>query len=172
MQSLDQIWKDYDQYENEVAKATAKATLTECNPRYKNAWNKFKDKRAIRENLLPNLLARPPRGHPREESQKQIWRALIDYELKNTQRLSPGEVRTRVTFAYNQALLCFYHHSDLWFEAAMYQVTAGNPEAANDFFERGIQAVPSSIMLHFAYADYEESRKDVEVPCAVVFVIL
>jgi len=121
----------------------------------------------MRENLLPNMLARPPRGQLREENQKMIWRQLIEFELKNTQRLSPQEVKLRITFTYNQAILCLYHHADVWYDAAMYQLQTGSPDEAAKWFERAITAMPDSIILFFAYADFEESRKNTKVAQAL-----
>jgi cleavage stimulation factor subunit 3 len=88
--------------------------LAEWSPKYKAAWNTYKEKKAIRDGLLPNMLARPPRGGLKESQQKWIWQQLAEFEQKNIQRLSSQEVRAKVVFTYNQALLCLYHHPEVW----------------------------------------------------------
>lgn len=61
------------------------------------------------------MLARPPKGSLKEAHQKWIWQQLAEFEQKNIQRLSNQEVRARVVFTYNQALLCLYHHPEVWY---------------------------------------------------------
>jgi cleavage stimulation factor subunit 3 len=160
MHNLDNLWHEYESFENEFAKPTAKQTIAESMPRYKAAWQKYKEKKNIREGLLLNMLARPPRGSMKEEQQKKIWKHLISFEKRNTQRLSMEEVRQRVMFTYEQALLCLYHYPEVWFEASMYLASFGANEDASKMFERAIKALPDNILLHFAYADHEETKKN------------
>lgn len=61
-------------------------------------------------------------GTIKEEHQVRLWRRLINFEKTNPQRLDPAGLRARVTFTYNQCLLCLYHYPDMWLEFANYQV--------------------------------------------------
>lgn len=160
MHDLNNVWHEYEQFENEFAKPMAKQVLSENMPRYKLAWTKYKEKKNIREGLLLNMLARPPSGLDKEEQQKKIWRHLIAFEKRNTQRLSIEEVRQRVMFTYEQALLCLYHYPEIWYEAAMYLASYSAHDEASRMFERAVKALPDNILIHFAYADYEETKKN------------
>lgn len=61
-------------------------------------------------------------GTVKEEHQVRLWRRLINFEKTNPQRLDPAALRARITFTYNQCLLCLYHYPDMWLEFANYQV--------------------------------------------------
>ncbi|KAL9644909.1 hypothetical protein ABK040_005389 [Willaertia magna] len=188
MHDIDKIWKDYEIFENEVNPSTAKTILQEFSPKYKSALTKYKEKKNVRENLgtgglLLNMLATPPINNEKERVQKQIWRELVELEKKNNQRLPQQEVKRRVMFAYKQCLLCFYHHPDIWYEAAMYLVFLNLHEEAEEIFKKGCNVLlpplkkeikkensnvtnattttsyEGSTLLHFAYAEYMESRK-------------
>lgn len=167
MHDLDNLWKEYEQFENEYAKPMAKQVLAENMPRFKAAWQKYKEKKNIREGLLLNMLAKPPSGSPKEEQQKKIWKHLISFEKRNTQRLPMEEVRQRVVFTYEQALLCLYHYAEIWYEAAMYLASYGAHEDASKMFERAVKALPKNILIHFAFADYEETKKNFDKAAAI-----
>ncbi len=162
MNELSAIWHEYEQFENEYAKQTAKQKLAESHPQYQLALKKFKEKKNIRDGLLLNMLARPPSGLEKEEQQKKIWKTLIAFEKRNTQRLSMEDVRQRVLFTYEQALLCLYHYPEIWYEAAMYLASYSAHKETSRMFERAIKALPDNILIHFAYADYEETKNNFE----------
>jgi cleavage stimulation factor subunit 3 len=162
MHEVDRMWKEYENFENMVSKPTAKQVTTEQQPRFKAALNKYKEKKAMREGLLLNMLARPPCGSHKEEQQKRIWLNLIELEKRNTQRLPVEELQKRVKFVYQQALLCLHHYPEIWYDAAMYLAGSGVPTAndeATEMFDRACKALPGNILFHFAYADFHEARK-------------
>lgn len=64
MHNLEAIWKDYDQFENGLSKILAKALLTEQSPKYMGARVVYRERKLLMEELLRNMLARPPRGKP------------------------------------------------------------------------------------------------------------
>ncbi len=170
MHDLDKLWKDYESFENLTSKPTAKQILSEQNPRFKTAWNKYKEKKQVREGLLLNMLARPPCGSHKEEQQKRIWLNLIELEKRNTQRLPTEELQKRVKFTYQQALQCMQHYPEIWYDAATYCASSGVPNAieeATEMFDRACAALPGNILIHFAYADFHEARKANEKAKAV-----
>ena len=69
-------------------------------------------------------------------------------------------LENRIVFTYNQCLLCLYHYPELWYDFAMYRLSCGSLEAASAVFDRAIEAIPTSLILHFAYADMLESQKN------------
>ncbi len=62
MHSLDAIWKEYDQFENNLNKLLAKALLTELTPKCTAARMVYRERKMRMEGILRNMLARPPRG--------------------------------------------------------------------------------------------------------------
>lgn len=147
MHNLEAIWKDYDQFENNLSKILAKALLTEQSPKYMGARVVYRERKLLMEGILRNMLARAPRGivtyinpnsfNPtsisnvliffslgtiKEEHQVRLWRRLLVFEKTNPQKLDAAGLRARVAFTYNQCLLCLYHYPDMWLEFANYQV--------------------------------------------------
>ena len=76
-------------------------------------------------------------------------------------------------YAYEQATLCLGHHADLWYEACVYLQdsaaqfadrgeTHASQRMADEvavLYERAITTtMADNALLHFAYADYEETR--------------
>jgi cleavage stimulation factor subunit 3 len=141
MHNLEAIWKDYDQFENGLNKTLAKELLSQHQPKYMGARVVYRERKSLMEGILRNMLARPPRGMSssltsphahnmltnhlgtiKEEHQVRLWRRLLVFEKTNPQKLDAAGLRARVTFTYNQCLLCLYHYPDMWLEFANYQV--------------------------------------------------
>ncbi|KAF2072691.1 hypothetical protein CYY_005997 [Polysphondylium violaceum] len=159
MHELDAIWKEYDQFENSINKVLAKSLLTEHYNKYQQARNVYRDRKALLEGILRNMLAKPPRTSDKEEHQVRLWRKLIAYERTNPQRFDQASFRNRVTATYNQCLLCLYRYPDIWYEAATYQAECNNIDSCIQFYDRALVALPKNLFIHFAYADYLESIK-------------
>lgn len=163
MNGMDQIWKDYELFENEVSPTLAKALLTEQSQRYKIGVGKLKEKKVLREGLLINMLATPYKGTPKEDQQLKIWKSLIDNEVKNVQtKQNLAEVKRNVIFTFNQAILCLYHYPEIWHQYATFFSDQNLYEEAFDIYERSIKALPGNITLYFLYAYFEESKKNYE----------
>jgi cleavage stimulation factor subunit 3 len=92
-----------------------------------------------------------------------LWKRLLEFEKTNPQKLEPQQLENRIVFTYNQCLLCLYHYPELWYDFALYRLSCGSLEAATAVFDRALEAIPSSLILHFAYADTLESQKNVKV---------
>ncbi|EGC34447.1 hypothetical protein DICPUDRAFT_153358 [Dictyostelium purpureum] len=159
MHDLDNIYKEYEVYENSINKTLAKALLADHQNRYQHARNVYRDRKALLEGILRNMLAKPPRSSDKEEHQVRLWRKLISFERSNPQKFDPVVLRNRVVATYNQCLLCLYHYPDIWYEAATYQADSGNVDGCISMFDRAIQALPKNLFIHFAYADFLESQK-------------
>jgi tetratricopeptide (TPR) repeat protein len=159
MHNLESIWKEYDAFENNLNKVLAKALIAEYGGKYMSARAVYRERKSYMEGIIFGLLPSPPTYSKQEGQQVHLWRRLINYEKSNPLRANPPLVKKRVTFTYNQALLCLYFHPDLWFEAATYQQEVSGPEEAEPIFLRAIEALPQSLFLHFAYADFLENQK-------------
>lgn len=142
------------------------------------------------QGLITNALPRPPRSSAREEHQAQLWQRLLTYERTNPQRLEPAVLRIRVSFAYNQCLLCLYFYPSIWcvahtlsvfmcrrYEFASWLAENGAGEQATiQVYDRALAAIPNSLVrtaddrlrclprvqiLHFSKADYLESTQQI-----------
>uniref|UniRef100_A0A6B2KZI8 Suppressor of forked domain-containing protein n=2 Tax=Arcella intermedia TaxID=1963864 RepID=A0A6B2KZI8_9EUKA len=158
MHNLENIWNEYNTFENGLNKILAKALLTENGPKYMQARTTYRERKNYLEGIQRNLLARPPRNNVKDLSQVKLWKKLIAYEKRNPQRLDDSALRRRITFTYNQCLLCLYRYPEIWHEAAHYQLETGHPDDAMLVFQKGLIAVEDCLLLHFAYADFLETQ--------------
>ncbi|KAN0042314.1 hypothetical protein ACTFIV_004877 [Dictyostelium citrinum] len=159
MHDLDNIYKEYEVYENSINKTLAKALLSDHQGKYQHARNVYRDRKSLLEGILRNMLAKPPRSSDKEEHQVRLWRKLITYERSNPQKFDNVTLRNRVIATYNQCLLCLYHYPDIWYEAATYLADCGDASGCIAMFDRSLVALPKNLFIHFAYADYLESQK-------------
>jgi len=85
----------------------------------------------------------------------------------NPQRLDPNTLRSRVSFTFNQCLLCLYFYPGIWYDFAQYNVDVGNLDEAVNTYNRALQAIPDSLLLHFAFAEYYESQNNLKLAEAI-----
>ncbi|KAI5716903.1 hypothetical protein M8J76_014431 [Diaphorina citri] len=178
MQNIELLWKDYIAYEQSINPIIAEKIILERSREYMNARRVAKEFEVNTRGLNKNLPCIPPTGHAEEIKQVELWKKYIGWEKSNPLRCEETSVITRrVMFAFEQALLCMGHHPDIWFEAAQFLeqsartlLEKGDVNAAKLFsdevsavYERATNTIlKNSQILHFAYADFEESRRNYE----------
>ncbi|PRD36893.1 UNVERIFIED_CONTAM: Cleavage stimulation factor subunit 3 [Trichonephila clavipes] len=161
MTNIEQLWKDYVNYEQGINPIIADKMIQDRSRDYMNARRVAKEYEAVTRGLNRNAPSTPPQGLPEEI--KQINIKCINF--------------FSVMFAYEQCLLCLGHHPDIWYEAALFLEQSsklltekGDPSAgklfseeASDIYERATTSfLRTNMLLHFAYADFEEGRMKYE----------
>ncbi|CAH0394855.1 unnamed protein product [Bemisia tabaci] len=178
MNKIEALWKDYIAYEQVINPIIAEKMMMERSRDYMNARRVAKEFEAITKGLNRNLPSVPPTGHIEELKQVELWKKYIAWEKSNPLRSEDTALVTRrVMFAFEQCLLCMGHHPDVWYEAAQYldqssktlsekgDVNASklfSDEAATIFDRATSTILKHSMLLHFAYADFEEGRMKYE----------
>lgn len=174
MLKIENLWKDYMAYEQGINPIIAEKMAMERSRDYMNARRVAKEFEAITRGLSRSIPSVPPTGSLEELKQVELWKKYIAWEKSNPLRSEDTALVTRrVMFAFEQCLLCLGHHADIWYEAAQFldysskvltekgDVTSAklfNDEAGN-MFERATSTVlRNNMLLHFAYADFEEGR--------------
>ena len=127
-----------------------------------------------------NIPCVPPTSPQSIDELKQItaWRRLIAWERSNPLKTDDALLVTRrVILAYEQCLLCLGYHVDLWYEACAYleqtsliysergdaHLSKRFLDEASNLYERATQTyMRSNMLIHFAYADLEEYRLNIE----------
>lgn len=119
--------------------------------------------------------AAPPSFTNEEHKQLEIWRRYIQWEKSNPLRIENNHIITkRVSYAYKQCLLSFGHHPNIWHEYATYleeqakslsdkevELLKKISKEQTTLFERATRGLMKhNLLIHFAYADFEESRND------------
>uniref|UniRef100_A0A6I8SZV7 Cleavage stimulation factor subunit 3 n=1 Tax=Xenopus tropicalis TaxID=8364 RepID=A0A6I8SZV7_XENTR len=155
MINIEQLWRDYNKYEEGINIHLAKKMIEDRSRDYMNARRVAKEYETVMKGL--------DRGNVQK---------YIQWEKSNPLRTEDQTLITkRVMFAYEQCLLVLGHHPHIWYEAGQYLEQSSkllaekgdmnnaklfSDEAAN-IYERAISTLlKKNMLLYFAYADYEE----------------
>ncbi|KAL2231584.1 cleavage stimulation factor subunit 77 [Sesamum indicum] len=155
---VEQLWRDYENFENSVSRALAKGLLAEYQPKYNSARAVYRERKKYVDEIDWNMLAVPPSGSSKEEMQWTAWKRLLSFEKGNPQRIDNASANKRIAFAYEQCLMYLYHYPDIWYDYAMWHAQSGSRDSAIKVFQRALKALPDSEMLKYAYAELEESH--------------
>ncbi|KAI5434599.1 Cleavage stimulation factor subunit 77, variant 2 [Lathyrus oleraceus] len=147
---IEQLWKDYENFENSVSRQLAKGLIYEYQPKYNSARAVYRERKKYFDEIDWNMLA--------EEMQWMAWKRLLSFEKGNPQRIDTPSSNKQVIFTYEQCLMYMYHYPDVWYEYATWHAKGGLIDAAVKVFQRSLKALPDSEMLRYAYAELEESR--------------
>ncbi|XP_061357898.1 cleavage stimulation factor subunit 77 [Gastrolobium bilobum] len=155
---IEQLWKDYENFENSVSRQLAKGLISEYQPKYNSARAVYRERKKYVDEIDWNMLAVPSTGSYKEETQWIAWKRLLSFEKGNPQRIDTASSNKRVVFTYEQCLMYMYHYPDIWYDYATWHAKGGSIDAAIKVFQRSLKALPDSEMLRYAYAELEESR--------------
>ncbi|XAR59526.1 hypothetical protein NMG60_11015388 [Bertholletia excelsa] len=155
---VEQLWKDYENFENSVSRALAKGLLSEYQPKYNSARAVYRERKKYVDEIDWNMLAVPPSGSYKEELQWMAWKKFLAFEKGNPQRIDSASANKRIAFTYEQCLMYLYHFPDIWYDYATWHAKSGSVDSAIKVFHRALKALPDSDMLKYAYAELEESR--------------
>ncbi|XP_010279464.1 PREDICTED: cleavage stimulation factor subunit 77 isoform X2 [Nelumbo nucifera] len=155
---VEQLWKDYENFENSVSRALAKGLLSEYQPKYNSARAVYRERKKYIDEIDWNMLAVPPTGSYKEEQQCMAWKRLLAFEKGNPQRIDSASSNRRIAFTYEQCLMYLYHYPDIWYDYATWHAKTGSIDSAIKVFQRALKALPDSEVLRYAYAELEESR--------------
>lgn len=127
----------------------------------------------------------PPSTPQSADEIKQLaaWRKFISWERSNPLKTEdPLQVTRRVILAYEQCLLCLGYNTDLWYEACAYLEQTSRQysergdahqskrflDEASSLYERATRSyMRSNMLIHFAYADFEEYRLNIDKARAI-----
>ncbi|KAL8879500.1 MAG: hypothetical protein Q9198_002898 [Flavoplaca austrocitrina] len=166
-QATQSLWKEYDQFEMGINKATGRTFLQKESPAYVTARSSYIQLSNITRNLQRTTLARlPPAlgfdGDREYGEQLDIWKKWIQWEKDDPLVLKEGteeerkQWRTRVVFVYQQAVMDMRFWPELWFDAAEFCFQNDLDPEGNEFLAQGVYANPESCLLAFKRADRVE----------------
>ncbi|KAK2710387.1 hypothetical protein QYM36_013884, partial [Artemia franciscana] len=172
------LWKEYVSFEQSINTLIAEKMTMERAKDHMNARRVAKELEALTRGLNRHSPSLPPSGTAEEAKQVDLWKKYLSWEKANPLGTEDKILLTRrVMFAYEQCLLVLSHHPDIWYEATLFleqsakimnekgDVTSSklfSNEVAN-MFERCTGGILKNCsLLHFAYADFEESRLQYE----------
>lgn len=139
---IEQLWKDYENFENSVSRQLAKGLLSEYQPKYNSARAVYRERKKYVDEIDWNMLAVPPSGSYKEELQWMGWKRLLAFEKGNPQRIDSASSNKRIIFTYEQCLMYLYHYPDIWYDYATWHAKTGSIDAAVKVFQRALKALP------------------------------
>ncbi|KAG0020917.1 mRNA 3'-end-processing protein rna14 [Podila clonocystis] len=161
LSNVENIWRDYDSFENGLNKLTAKKFLQERSAGYMTARMMWKELKKLTDGINRNMLPRPVKWTERELHQLEQWKRWIRWEKSNPLNFEDATVLSaRIAWTYKQALMSMRFYPEIWFEAANYFSEIGRSDEAVNLLKSACEIMPTSFLLHFAYAEMEESRKN------------
>lgn len=172
---VETLWKEYINYEQSINPLIADKAIQDRSRDYMNARHVAKVWESTIRGLNRVAPPVPPNFSQEELRQVDIWRRYIQWEKSNPTRTeNTSLIIKRVSYAYKQFLLCFGHHPNIWHEYASYldeqikslndkdgELTKKLLKEQTTLFERAIKGfMRNNLLVHFAYADFEELRND------------
>ncbi|ODV90663.1 hypothetical protein CANCADRAFT_19630, partial [Tortispora caseinolytica NRRL Y-17796] len=163
---IEDIWKNYAKFEEDVNKATARRFISDKSSAYMDARTCLRNLRsqisATGRNSYPIM---PDSATSRAviASLKQNWDKWINYELSNPLNLSDQlAVRSRVLYAYKQMTQSLLFSPEAFFSAANYAQEHELSTDVEKFLSFGRKYNPTSPLLAYKAAEYQEAKSNID----------
>lgn len=164
---VEEVWKNYDEFENKLDRTAARQLLSRLSPQYMAARSALREMNkhwdAIRRSQPPHGLPMEPGWSNREVEYLEAWRKYLEWEKSNPLNLGDQEMlRRRVVYAFNQASMALRLYPEIWIEFAEYLNANGQSDGALEKLTQASQALPQSLAVQFAYAEMAERQNQPE----------
>ncbi|KAJ1547825.1 mRNA 3'-end-processing protein rna14 [Nowakowskiella sp. JEL0078] len=174
LSNIEQLWKEYDTFENKLDKLLAKKIISGRHQAYMTARFALKELRNMMEGIEKMQkfwVATPPEWSDRDVKLSYLWKRYIAWEKSNPLKYEDKAlIHSRVMFVYKSALLMLRHFPEIWHDAGSFLIESGRLDEASIFLKQGVEALPRSLLLSFALAELEEQRKkDYETEIKPIF---
>lgn len=172
MANSDLLWKDYFNFETKINAVQSKKIQEERGSNEAFIKKVVKDFEKLTKVIDHSIQSVPPQNTSEEIKQIEQWEKYIEKEKSNPLNADDEVVIKRVMYAYEQFLLYFSFHPQVWIDAANYLENSRRHlsqrnckkitvEEVNNIYERALSAgLENCPLIHFSYADLEESRKN------------
>ncbi|KAF2815523.1 uncharacterized protein BDZ99DRAFT_550397 [Mytilinidion resinicola] len=169
-QQVQNIWKQYDQFEMGLNKAAGRKFLQEKSAAYMTARSANIKLENITKDLIrttrPHLPPAPGfDGDVEYLHQVEIWKNWISWEKEDPLVLKeddPPAFHQRVLYAYKQALMALRFWPEMWYDAAEFCYQNDLVQEGDAFLLDGANANPESSLLAFKRADRIELTHEPE----------
>ncbi|KAI8684487.1 MRNA 3'-end-processing protein RNA14 [Fusarium keratoplasticum] len=170
MLTVNNLWKEYDQFEMGLNKMTGRKFIQERSPGYMSAKsaNIALDNitRHLKRTNLPRLPPAPGFDGDQEfRDQIEMWKKWIAWEKEDPLVLKVDEPKVfnqRVLYCYKQALMATRFWPEIWVDAAEWcfqnNVRENDKEMGTELLLEGIRANPESVLLALKHADHIEAN--------------
>ncbi|KAJ3416192.1 hexokinase A [Chytridiales sp. JEL 0842] len=163
LNNIESLWKEYDSYENNLNKLTAKKLLSEKSAGYMSARSALRELKGITsmiDGVQRTWYAVPPTWSSKEHQLLQAWKKWINWEKSNPLHLDDTSVViSRVSYVYKLAMSMMRHFPEIWLDAAAYFNDVNRPDEAVKLLSEACEIMPQSILVIFAYVELLETQK-------------
>ena len=187
------MWRDYELFENGASKALAKKHLNEMTPIHVAAKMALTKRRETRACLLltvpqsdtishahghhqPNIAIKDMLAIPPEmsaaaaaelDAAMRSWADVLSFEMSNVQRIDTDLVVRRVKLVFEQGLRTFHLVATWWLSYGKWLEEQNLDDDAVEVWTRATSALPACLALHFARAECEEARGNIDAAAQV-----
>ncbi|SPO05230.1 related to mRNA 3'-end-processing protein RNA14 [Cephalotrichum gorgonifer] len=167
--AINQLWKEYDQFEMGLNKMTGRKFIQERSPSYMSAKSANMALANITRNLNRTTYPRLPpapgfEGDAEFNEQVEIWKKWIAWEKEDPLVLlsdEPAVYKQRILHCYKQSLMALRFVPEMWVDAAEWcfenQIMQNGQDTGLDLLTQGVAANPESVLLALKHADRIES---------------
>ncbi|KAG2111422.1 hypothetical protein BD769DRAFT_1630282 [Suillus cothurnatus] len=139
LENVERLWSELETFENSLNKITAKKFMSDLSPSYMQA-----------RTVLPLVGA---------------WKTYLKWEESNPLEFEDKDKATlisRIQGVYRKAAIRMRFYAEIWYMSFVWTNSMGKPEEALNILKSGMEANPTSflLLLHFAYCELQESRKE------------
>ncbi|KAH9928857.1 uncharacterized protein B0H18DRAFT_999082 [Fomitopsis serialis] len=173
--NIKRLWEEYQDFENGLNRITAKKFLSDLQESHMQARTVLT---TLQEHLTilfppppPSRSSRPPIWLPRsptfnagDRALVGRWRQYLKWEESNPLKLDDkekGNLHARLQGVYKKAVVRMRFFSEIWYMAYVWTSSIGKTDEALALLKAGIDANPSSFVLNYAYAEAQETAKNV-----------
>lgn len=164
--NIEEIWKEYDAFENNLSKLTAKKFIADQAGGYMTARGAIKDLKTLVdpiEHAAKNWIAQPPSWSGTQIQMLNYWKRYISWERANPLAFEESsQLVNRVSYTYQSALLHLCCFPEIWYDYATFlQSNGAHADTIIKVLRTAISANPSSLLLTFTLAEFLETQKKV-----------
>ncbi|KZV73632.1 Suf-domain-containing protein [Peniophora sp. CONT] len=164
LENVEQLWQEYERFENGLNHVLAKKFMAEYSPAYMQARSVL---RQLQKHLgaifpknpspsLPIWLPNRPKFDAADRALVGAWKGYLRWEESNPLELEDKDksiLLARIRGVYRKALVRMRYFSEIWYMAYIWTASAGTQAQALKLLKDGIAANPTSFVLNFAYAE-------------------
>ena len=158
--NIESIWRDYDAYENNANRMTAKKLITEKSSVYMTARAAVRDLQSFHDVISVDVLPTPPTWSEPERKNLKYWSKWLGWEKTNPLNIVDSiALNARIMYAFRKAMAVLRFYPEIWLDAAICQSkfdSKTDSGAAIKLLERGLEIMPDSLLLTFYAAEIDE----------------
>lgn len=170
LDNVERLWSELEAFETGLNKITAKKFMADLSPAHMQARSTLRQLTSHLSGLYPQhssssdlYLPAQPKFDANERSLVGKWKTYLKWEESNPLEIEEKDKQTLITRlqgVYRKAVIRMRFFPEIWFMAYTWTNSVGKHEEALGILKAGLEAIPGSCLLTFAFAESMELKKD------------